>query len=93
MDGHHVQGSPYDLEVKNADYTSLCDFQQAINVKDPLCVAIHENRDIYVGSTDHHIYVFDQHGHLKNTIGSKGSGDGQFHAPGSIFITRGDVYC
>ena len=86
VDGHHVQGSPYDLEVKS-DYTLLCDVQQVINVKGkPLCVAIHENGDIYVGSGDHHIYVFDQGGHLKNTIGSKGSGDGQFKIPYSISI-------
>ena len=94
VDGHHVQGSPYDLEVKS-DYTSLCDVQQVINVKGkPCCVAIHENGDIYVGSNDHHIYVFDQGGHLKNTIGSEGSGDGQFNVPSSIsIIGAGDVYC
>ena len=91
VDGHHVQGSPYDLKVKS-DYISLCDFQQAINVKDPLGVAIHGNGDIYVGSNDHHIYVFDQRGHLKNTIGSKGSGDGQFNVPGSISIIGEVMY-
>ena len=91
VDGHHVQGSPYDLEVKS-DYTSSCDVQQVINLKDPLCVAIHENGDIYVGSNDHHIYVFDQRGHLKNSIGSKGSGDGQFNAPCSISITGEVMY-
>ena len=80
VDSHHVQGSPYDLEVKS-DYTSLYDFQQVINVKAPACVAIHENGDIYVGSADHHIYVFDQGGHLKNTIGRYGSGIGQFNGP------------
>ena len=89
VDGHHVQGSPYDLEVKS-DYTSLCDVQQVIKVNDPLCVAIHKNGDIYVGSYDHHIYVFDQGGHLKHTIGSKGSGDGQFNVPIDMSI-RGEV--
>ena len=94
VDGHHVQGSPYDLKVKS-DYTSLCAVQQVINVKgNPYCVAIHENRDIYmyVGSGDHHIYVFDQGGHLKNTIGSKGSGDGQFNGPCSISIIGEVMY-
>ena len=91
VDGHHIQGSPYDLEVKS-DYTSLCDVQQVINVEDPSCVAIHENGDIYVGSYDHHIYVFDQGGHLKNTIGSYGSGDGQFIKPSSISIIGEVIY-
>ena len=89
VDGHHVQGSPYDINVKS-DYT---DVQQVINVKGkPYCVAIHENGDIYVGSDDHHIYVFDQGGHLKNTIGSMGSGDGQFYGPCSISIIEEVMY-
>ena len=89
VDGHHVQGSPYDIEV-----TSLCDVQQVINVEDkPLCVAVqHENGDIYVGCYDHHIYVFDQGGHLKNIIGSYGSGDGQFYGPCSISIIGEVMY-
>ena len=91
VDGFHVQGSPYDLEVKS-DYISICDVQQVIKVKVPVCVAIHENGDIYVGSGDHHIYVFDQGGQLKNTIGSKGSGDGQFNGPFSISIIEEVMY-
>ena len=48
VDGHDVQGSPYDLEVRS-DYNSLWDVQQVINAKGkPLCVAIHENGDIYM---------------------------------------------
>ena len=35
MDGHHVQGNPYDLNVKS-DYTSLCDVKQVINVQYPI---------------------------------------------------------
>ena len=56
----------------------------------PSCVAIHDNGDIYVGSYDNCIYVFDQTGQLKNTIGSSGSGDGQFSFPYGISI-KGDV--
>ena len=91
VDGHHVQGSPFDLEVKS-DYTSLSDVHHVINVKYPSCVAIHNNGDIYVGSYDDHIYVFDQGGHLKNTIGSFGSGDGQFSGPRSISIIGEVMY-
>ena len=92
-DGHHIRGSPYDLEVK-CDYTSLChsDIQQVINVENSLCVAIHENGDIYVGSNDHRIYVFDQGGHLKYTLGSYGRGDGQFNCPVSISIMGEVMY-
>ena len=91
MDGQHVQNSPNDLDVRpKRDYHTLCNAQQLIQCHWPLCVAIHDNGDIYVGSGDHCIYVFDQTGQLKNTIGSSGSGDGQFSYPHGISI-KGDV--
>eukprot|EP00731_Ephydatia_muelleri_P034024 Em0045g9a len=88
MDGQHVQNSPNDLDVRPK--RTLCNAQQVIQCYSPLCVAIHDNGDIYVGSGDHCIYVFDQTGQLKNTIGSSGSGDGQFSSPHGISI-KGDV--
>eukprot|EP00731_Ephydatia_muelleri_P034563 Em0066g1a len=91
MDGQHVQNSPHDLDVRpKRDYHTLCNAQQVIQCNRPSCVAIHDNGDIYVGSHDDCIYVFDQTGQLKNTIGSRGSGDGQFSFPRGISI-KGDV--
>eukprot|EP00731_Ephydatia_muelleri_P007907 Em0004g245a len=91
MDGQHVQNSPNDLDVLPIrDYRILCKAQQVIQCNEPMCVAIHDNGDIYVGSGDGCIYVFDQTGQLKNTIGSSGSGDGQFSSPSGISI-KGDV--
>ena len=90
MDGQHVQNSPNDLDVRpKRDYHTLCNAQQVIQCNRPLCVAIHDNGDIYVGS-GYRIYVFDQTGQLKNTIGSSGSSDGQFSSPFGISI-KGDV--
>ena len=92
MDGQHVQNSPRNLDVRpKHDYLSLCNAQQVIKCSSrPYCVAIHDNGDIYVGIWDHCIYVFDQTGQLKNTIGSKGRSDGQFREPRGISI-KGDV--
>ncbi|KAL5496409.1 hypothetical protein EMCRGX_G012684 [Ephydatia muelleri] len=91
MDGQHVQNSPNDLDVLPIrDYRILCKAQQVIQCNEPMCVAIHDNGDIYVGSGDGCIYAFDQTGQLKNTIGSSGSGDGQFSSPSGISI-KGDV--
>ena len=91
MDGQHVQNSPNDLDVRpKRDYRIFCNAQQEIQCNEPRCVAIHDNGDIYVGSGDGCIYVFDQTGQLKNTIGSRGSGDGQFSYPNGISI-KGDV--
>eukprot|EP00731_Ephydatia_muelleri_P007987 Em0004g325a len=91
MDGQHVQKSPNDLDVRpKRDYHTSCNAQQVIQCNRPLCVAIHDNGDIYVGSDDGCIYVFDQTGQLKNTMVSSGSGDGQFSSPSGVSI-KGDV--
>ena len=92
MDGQHVQNSPHDLDVRSPrDYLTLSNAHQLIMCSSgPYCVAIHDNGDIYVGSSAHCIYVFDQTGQLKNTIGSNGSGDGQFITPYGVSI-KGDV--
>ena len=91
MDGEHVQGSPHDLDVRPC-YSTLCDPQQVISCSDdPLGIAIHDSGDIYVASYCHDmVHVFDKGGHEKRTIGSGGSGDGQFDAPNGISI-KGDV--
>ena len=90
-DGQHVQNSLHDLTGRpKCDYLTLHNLQQVIECSSPLCVAIHDNGDIYVGSGDHCIYVFDRTGQLKNTIGCDGSGNGQFNTPYGISI-KGDL--
>ena len=88
MDGEHVQGSPNDLDVRPC-YSSLCNPQQVISCSGGP-IAIHDSGDIYVASSDNSIHVYDQGGHEKRTIGSGGSGDGQFSVPSDVSI-KGDV--
>ena len=93
MDGEHVQGSPHDLDVRAVmpNYSTLCNPQQVISCSGgPYGIAIHDSGDIYVACEDNSIHVYDQGGHEKRTIGSIGSGDGQFSYPGGISI-KGDV--
>eukprot|EP00731_Ephydatia_muelleri_P008240 Em0004g578a len=91
LDGQHVQNSPSDFDVRpKRDYHTLCNAQQVIQCNRPRCVAIRDNGDIYVGSDNGCIYVFYQTGQLKNTMDSRGSGDGQFSYPSGISI-KGDV--
>eukprot|EP00731_Ephydatia_muelleri_P009062 Em0004g1400a len=91
MDGQQVQKSPCDLYVRR-QYSTLCKPEQVINCRGgPSGIAIHDSGDIYVACIDDNcIHVFDQVGQQKRTIGKKGSGDGQFSGPRSIFI-KGDV--
>ena len=85
MDGQHVQNSPRDLYVSKY----LGKAQQVIRSSKPLCVAIHDNGDIYVGKF-RTIDVFDRTGELKNTIVSDKIGDGSFLDAHGISI-KGDV--
>ena len=80
IDGEHVQSSPHDLDVR-PNYSTLCNPQQVISCSGhPGGIAIHDSGDIYVACLkDDCIRVFDQGGHEKKTIGSRGSGDGQFY--------------
>ena len=90
MDGEHVQGSPHDLDVRPS-YSTLCNPQQVIRCSGgPSGIAIHDSGDIYVSCIDNTIHVYDQGGHEKRTIGTGGSGDGQFNTPCGISI-KGDV--
>lgn len=84
MDGELVRSGPCDVEVQG-DYTTLRDSEKVLSVGGKaLCVAVHTNGDIYVGSDDHRIYTFDRDSLLKGTMGSWGSGDGQFKCPFGI---------
>ena len=74
------------------NYSTLCNPQQVISCRgQPKGIAIHDSGDIYVAcGGNNSIHVYDQGGHEKRTIGSGGSGDGQFNGPGGISI-KGDV--
>ena len=89
MNGQHVQNSPHNLEIRH-NYKAICSPTEVMKLgSNPYCIAIHENGDIYVSSSDHSIYIFDQDRQLKGTIGSQEGGNGQFSGPG-LFI-KGDL--
>eukprot|EP00731_Ephydatia_muelleri_P000336 Em0001g336a len=92
IDGQHLQNSPCDLDViRHRQYNTLCNPELVIHCSCPSCIAIHDSGDIYVTCyINNSIAVSDQAGQQKRTIGSSGSGDGQFNYPYGFFI-KGDV--
>ena len=86
-DGQHVQNSPHNLDVRpKCDYRTLCTAaQQVIKCDLPLCVAVHDNGNIYVGSDTKCIYVFKQSGERMKAIGP-------FGRPTDITIKRNMLY-
>ena len=52
-----------------------------------------DNREFFVANSSHHrVAVFNQKGDLMRTIGSTGSGRGQFQYPTAVAISRGELY-
>ena len=92
MDGQHVQNCPHDLDVKSAfQYLMECSPNKYVYChRNPLCVAIHGNSDIYVGSRNDFISVYSNAGRLKNTISNTVNTRGV--NPTGICIKGDDLY-
>ena len=82
IDGQYIKNIPYDLEVKNSmpSYRTVNGpWQFNTSIMSPLCIAIHENGDVFIcTSKSNCIYVLDQKDIKKSVIGSKGNWPGQF---------------
>ena len=89
--GQPIQSSPFKL-VASRDYTTIKNPVQTNNgVNRPWFIAFSNNGDMFVTSFNNHcIYVYDNNGRQKTTIGSKGSGPLQFNNPMGIAIS-GDI--
>ena len=89
--GHSIQSSPFNIFASRG-YTTLKNPVQTITgIKYPHFIAFSNNDDMFVTSFgDHCIYVYDNSGGLKTTIGSYGTGPLQFNSPCGIAI-NGDI--
>ena len=89
--GQSIQSSPFNV-VASRDYTNLKNTVQTITgIVQPGFIAFSNNGDMFVTSYNKHcIYVYDNNGRQKTTIGSKGSGPLQFNHPMGIAI-NGDI--
>ena len=95
IDGQNIKNIPYDLEVRDAkpNYSTINGPHQLnTSITSPLCIAIHENGDLFIGSEANCIYVLDQNGVQKSVIGSKGNGPGQFNTPSGLAIKDDALY-
>ena len=93
--GQDVQGSPLDLSVvPQRDYTKLkYPVQTITGISSPMYIAFSDKGDMFVTIyQDECILVYDSSGKKKTTIGSKGSGNLQFHSPCGLAISGEIVY-
>ena len=96
IDGQDINNSPYNLEVRHSkpNYNTMNGGYKVLNtsIMSPLCIAIHENGDMFIGSEINCIYVLDQKGVQKSVIGSMGNGPGQFDTPSGLAIKEDVLY-
>ena len=88
-----IKGSPFAIYSRQArSYSSLSSSPlKTFKCSDlPWGIAVSDSGDFYVSLYDGHIEVFNESGSKVRSIGSGGSGDGQFNTPLGI-VLRGDV--
>ena len=93
VEGQSIQGSPFNVVVvASRDYATLKKpVQTIIGINCPHFIAFSNNDDMFVTSCGNHcIYIYDNSGRQKTTIGSKGTGYLQFNCPVGIAID-GDI--
>ena len=91
--GQPIQGSPFNVSVAaSRDYTTIKNPVQTITgMFTPYFISFSSDGDMFLTSDSSNcIYVYDNNGRQKTTIGSKGTGPLQFNDPIGIAI-NGDI--
>ena len=94
IQSQHIKGSPFPLYVRQGrNYTSLSSqltFSLSAQAYD---VAVDDNGDVYVAVYgNHRIEVYNKNGSRIRSIGTYGSGEGQFYCPSAIALCESMLY-
>ena len=99
VNGEHVDGSPYDVQMKSRQYRPVLSFGQlgsaAGMLSFPRGLAVNERDEIAVadsGSANNRVQVFSSDGTCLRSFGSKGDKQGEFNLPnGIVFDTNSNI--
>ena len=97
VNGEHVHGSPFTVEVKPRQFRPVLSFGQpgsaAGMFNGPLGVAVNERNEIAVTETgNNRIQIFSSDGTLLRSFGTKGNKQGEFNFPcGIAFDKNGNI--
>ena len=87
VEGDHIKGSPFPVTVVKKLGTSI---KTIVGVKGPVGVAIRQRCDIVVAEGNGHcVSIFSPAGEKLRSLGSFGSGRGQFNGPRGVAVDDG----
>ena len=84
VNGEHIRGSPFEVEVKPGQFRPVLSFGEQI-LKEPWGVAVNEQDEIAVSDVDNHkIHLFKSDGTHIRSFGGEGTQLGEFNRPAGI---------
>ena len=91
VNGEHIRGSPFEVQVKPRQFRSVLSFGQQI-VKYPWGVAVNEQDEIAVSDVGNHkIHLFKSDGTHIKSLGGEGTQQGEFKRPVGIAFHRNNI--
>ena len=97
VNGEHVSGSPFTVQVKPRKYKPVLSFggkgSSAGMFDGPWSVAVNERNEIAVtDSYNNRVQIFSSDGTYLRSFGSKGDGEGEFNEPSGIaYLNNGNI--
>ena len=95
VNGEHVRGSPFALEVKPRQYKPVLSFSGSTygTFNRPWGVAANEHNEIAItDKKSNRVQIFSCDGTLLRSFGRRGSGEGEFKSPTGIsFLNNGNI--
>ena len=96
VNGEHVSGSPFTVQVKPRQYKHVLSFGEqgssAGRFMGPWGVAVNERNEIAVTDCNNRVQIFSSDGTYLRSFGRKGDQDGEFNYPSGIaYLNNGNI--
>ena len=96
INGEHVSGSPFTVQVKPRQYKHVLSFGEqgssAGRFMGPWGVAVNERNEIAVTDCNNRVQIFSSDGTYLRSFGRKGDQDGEFNYPSGIaYLNNGNI--
>ena len=92
VNGEHIRGSPFEVQVKPRQFRLVLSFGQQI-LKNPRGVAVNEQDEIAVSDVGNHkIHLFKSDGTHIKSFGGEGTQQGEFNRPAGIAFHSNNIF-